>query len=72
MKQQNLTSRQESVLSILNNEHLTSVELLNRVKDIPHILKLYSVLDELRTMGVVNSYAKENMKYHHRVQSAIH
>ncbi len=65
MDQQKFTLKQKSVLSALNNEHLTSVELLNKTKNIPHILKLYSVLDELRTMGIVSSYMDQNIKYHH-------
>ena len=65
MNYQKFTSKQESVLSILNNEHLTSVEILNQAKGIPHILKLYSVLDELRNIGVVHSYIKQDVKYYH-------
>ncbi|MFY0630630.1 MAG: hypothetical protein JXR05_09630 [Flavobacteriaceae bacterium] len=65
MNYQKFTSKQESVLSILNNEHLTSEEILNQAKNIPHILKLYSVLDELRKIGVVHSYMKKDVRYHH-------
>lgn len=65
MDQQKFTSKQESVLSALNNEHLTSIELLNKSENIPDILKLYSVLDELRTRGMVHSYMKQDVKYHH-------
>ena len=65
MNQDKFTPKQKSVLSALNNEHLTSVEILNRAKSIPHILKLYSVLDELRNMGVIHSYIDRNVKYHH-------
>jgi len=64
MSQGQFTSKQKSVLSVLINEHLTSVEILNRTKSIPHLLKLYSVLDELRNMGVIQSYMKQNLRYH--------
>jgi Fe2+ or Zn2+ uptake regulation protein len=64
MNQQEITSKQKSVLSVLNNQHLTSVEILNEAKSIPHILTLYSILDELRNMGMIQSYMKQNLKYH--------
>ena len=50
--------------TVLNNQHLTSVEILNEAKSIPHILTLYSILDELRNMGMIQSYMKQNLRYH--------
>lgn len=65
MKDQKFTSKQKAVLYALNGEHLTSFQLLKRIENISLVLKLYSVLDELRMMGVVNSYTRQNVKYHH-------
>lgn len=65
MNQEQFTSKQKSVLSVLTNEHLTSVEILNKTENIPHILKLYTVLDELRNLGMIQSYVKQDVKYHH-------
>jgi Fe2+ or Zn2+ uptake regulation protein len=64
MSQQQFTSKEQSVIALLQNEHLTSTEILNKAKTIPHILTLYSVLDQLRSKGVVDSYMKEGTKYH--------
>ena len=65
MSQQEFTSKEESVIRALNNQHLTSSEILSRTKTIPHLLKLYSVLDRLRQKGLVESYVKEGVKYHY-------
>ena len=65
MKQGQFTSKQQWVIAALSNEHLTSVEILNKAKKVPHILSLYSILDELRNKGVVDSYMKEGIKYHY-------
>lgn len=61
---QQLTSKQKSVIAALSNEHLTSSEILNKTQKVPHILKLYSILDELRSKGMIQSYMKEGVKYH--------
>ena len=63
MKNQ-ITKKQASVLVVLKKEDLTSTEILKRTNNIPHILKLYTVLDQLRTKGLVRSYIKENIKFH--------
>jgi Fe2+ or Zn2+ uptake regulation protein len=65
MKQEQFTSKQQAVITALSNQHLTSTELLNKAEKVPHILKLYSILDELRSKGIVDSYIKEGVKYHY-------
>ncbi|MFD2568832.1 hypothetical protein [Pseudotenacibaculum haliotis] len=59
-----LTSKQKSVIVALSNQHLTSSEILSKAQKVPHILKLYSILDELRRKGVIQSYMKDGVKYH--------
>ncbi len=58
------TSKQQSVFLALKKKDLTSSEILKETPKIPHILKLYSVLDELKSLGMVNSYMKEGVRYH--------
>jgi len=65
MKREQFTSKEQAVIAALSNEHLTSVELLSKTEKVPHILKLYSILDELRSKGVIESYIKEGVKYHY-------
>lgn len=65
MKQLELNSNEERVINALRIRSLTSRELLSQTQHIPHILKLYSVLDELRCKGLIKSYAKGNRKYHY-------
>ncbi len=65
MKRINYTYNQLSVLSALNKEHLTTFQLLKRMDSVPMILKLYTILDELKAKGVVRSYMKKDTKYHY-------
>ena len=65
MKQENFSTKEKAVISALSNEHLTSLEILSKTQKVPHILNLYDVLDTLRNKGVVNSYIKEGIKFHH-------
>jgi hypothetical protein len=65
MNQNNLISSQQAVLSTLHKNHLTSSQILKKAENILHILRLYSVLDELRIINVVDSYVEKNVKYHY-------
>lgn len=65
MKQSDLTAIEQSVLTLVQKEHLTSFEILKRVEDISLILSLYNVLDNLTNKGVVKSYIKKDQKYYH-------
>lgn len=65
MKTSNLTATEQSVLDLVQKEHLTSFEILKRVDNVSMILSLYNILDNLKNKGVVNSYIKQNQKYYH-------
>ncbi|PQJ80857.1 hypothetical protein BTO18_01115 [Polaribacter porphyrae] len=61
----NLTEKQKSVVDILKKEHLTSFQILTRVKNISIILVLYKELDGLYKKGMLGSYIKNNLKYYY-------
>lgn len=65
MKTQQLTTRQLEVVNELKNEHLTSFQILKRNNNFSLILGVYNVLDELKNMGILQSYMKQNVKYHY-------
>ncbi len=65
MKTQELTTRQLEVINELKNEHLTSFQILKRSNNFSLILGVYNVLDELKNMGILQSYMKQNVKYHY-------
>ena len=65
MKKVQLNSKEEMVIAALQSKPLTSEEILLKAERIPHILKLYSILDNLRCKGMVKSYAKGGLKYHY-------
>ncbi|MHB0755396.1 hypothetical protein [Polaribacter sp. M15] len=65
MKHNNLTAIEQSVLNALQNEHLTSFEILKKVENVSLILSLYNILDNLSSKGVLKSYVKQNRKYHY-------
>jgi len=65
MKRINYTNNQLDVLSVFNSDHLTTSQILKRMDSVPMILKLYSILDELKEKGVVKSYMKKDTKYHY-------
>ncbi|MDP5105346.1 hypothetical protein [uncultured Polaribacter sp.] len=65
MKQTNLTDNQITVLRALENEHLTSFQILKKVENISLILVLYTIMDELEGMGILKSYTKKNKKLHY-------
>jgi Fe2+ or Zn2+ uptake regulation protein len=60
-----LTPKQQTVLKVLNNKHLTSFQILKKVENISLILVLYNIMDELKVLGVLKSYTKQNKKYHY-------
>lgn len=64
MKHNNLTEQQLSVLTVIQQEPLTSFQILKRVDNVSMILSLYTIMDELKSKGAVKSYTKENIKYH--------
>lgn len=65
MIQSNLTAIEQSVLKVVQEEHLTSFEILKKVENVSLILSLYNILDKLNSKGVLKSYMKQNRKYHY-------
>ncbi|WP_397446513.1 hypothetical protein [Polaribacter sp. R77954] len=65
MNDSNLTAIEQSVLNAVQNEHLTSFEILKKVENVSLILSLYNILDKLSSKGVLKSYVKQNRKYHY-------
>ncbi|MAD98636.1 MAG: hypothetical protein CMB99_15040 [Flavobacteriaceae bacterium] len=60
-----LSEKHQSVLNALGDKHLSSFELFKKVDNISIILSLYSVIDDLNSMGLLNSYKKQNERYHY-------
>lgn len=65
MNNYKLTADQKVVLNVLENEHLTSFQILEKVDNISLILVLYNIIDQLEVIGILKSYSKENKKYHY-------
>jgi Fe2+ or Zn2+ uptake regulation protein len=59
-----LTSKHEQVIEALQNKHLTSFQILNKVKNVSLILVVYNIIDELKSLGLLKSYIKDDKKYH--------
>ena len=64
MRHQKLSLNEKNILDALNKEHLTSVQILNRLESISLILHVYSLLDDLSSKGFISSYVKKDVKYH--------
>jgi len=64
MSHQKLSLNEKNILDALNKEHLTSVQILNRLESISLILHVYSLLDDLSSKGFISSYVKKDVKYH--------
>ena len=65
MKSTKLTDVHQTVIKVLKKEHLTSFEILNKVKDISITLEVYDVIDDLSNLGILKSYIKQDLKYHY-------
>lgn len=61
----NLTNVHKAVIDVLEKDHLTSFQILNKIKDIALTLEVYGIIDELNNNGVVKSYVKQDLKYHY-------
>ena len=59
-----LTAQHQQVIEVLKEEHLTSFQILNRVKDISLILVVYTIIYELKSLGLLETYTKNGKKYH--------
>ena len=64
IRHQKLSLNEKNILDALNKEHLTSVQILNRIESISLILHVYTLLDDLSSKGYITSYVKKNVKYH--------
>ena len=60
-----LSKSHQSVLNALIDKNLTSFELFKKVDNISIILSLYNVIDDLKNMGLLNSYNKKDERYHY-------
>jgi Fe2+ or Zn2+ uptake regulation protein len=58
MKKLKLTTQQKQILNTLENKHLTSFQILKKVDNISLILVLYTIMDELKSLGAIKSYTK--------------
>ncbi len=65
MKTKKLSITHKEVIKVLKKDHLTSFEILNRIKNISLILVIYNIIDELKSMGILKTYVKEDTKYHY-------
>ena len=65
MKTIQLTDLQEAVVEALKKEHLTSFQILNRVKNTSFTIEVFSIIDDLNKKGILKSYIKEELKYHY-------
>lgn len=65
MNQTNLTAQEQAVLNVVQKEHLTSFQILEKVENVSMILSLYNIIDKLNNKGVLKTYTKQNMKYHY-------
>lgn len=65
MESQKLTELHENVLSLLREEHLTSFQILSKLKRNTLILEVYDIIDDLRNNGLLKSYEKDNMKLYY-------
>ena len=65
MNQTNLSEKHITVLKALENEHLTSSQIMKKVENISLILVLYTIMDELKGMGILKSYTKKNKKFYY-------
>ena len=64
MSHQKLSLNEKNILNVLNKEHLTSIQILNRIESISLILQVYSILEDLSSKGYITSYVKNDVKYH--------
>ncbi len=58
------TPKQQSVLAVMGDQHLTSKEILDKVEGMNLLLELYPTLEALRNYGAIQSYNEGEYKYH--------
>lgn len=65
MKSKQLSNLHKAVIKALKNGPLTSFQILNEIKNFSLILEVYNIIDELKNMGILESYTEQEMKYHY-------
>ena len=65
MNVKEISTTHQAVIEALKENHLTSFQILKKIKNISLILILYNILDDLKSMGILKSYIKQDMKYHY-------
>lgn len=65
METMQLSDLHQAVITVLKKEHLTSFQILNKIKEISFTIEVYSIIDELNNMGILKSYVKQDLKYHY-------
>ncbi len=65
MTTNNLTPTELIVLNVIKEQPLTSFQILKKVESIPMILVLYTIIDDLKSKGIVKSFVNDNVKYHY-------
>lgn len=64
MTTNNFTPTELAVLNLIKEQPLTSFQILKKVESISMILVLYTIIDDLKSKGIVKSYVEQNVKYH--------
>ncbi|NCT10825.1 MAG: hypothetical protein GW772_12225 [Flavobacteriia bacterium] len=65
MTTNNFTPTELAVLNLIKEQPLTSFQILKKVESIPMILVLYTIIDDLKSKGIVKSFVEQNVKYHY-------
>ena len=65
MKTNKISTLHKKVVRLLSKEHLTSFEILKKIKNTNLILNIYNVLDDLKAKGVLRTYIKNKMKVYY-------
>ncbi len=60
-----LSIEHQAVINELKKEPLTSFQILKKTQNVSLILVIYNILDELKSMGILKTYVKQDMKYHY-------
>lgn len=65
MKTTNISQKHKLVIKALKKEDLTSFQIQKKVKSISLILVIYNIIDDLKSIGILRSYIKNDLKYYH-------
>ena len=65
MKTKELSAEHQAIINELKKEPLTSFQILKKMQNVSLILVIYNILDELKSMGILKTFMKQEMKYHY-------